>query len=125
CRAHPTCLATRPSQRCSPLCLPPLPAGLRGLPSFPTRRSSDLGDDVREHVERNRVPADAFDRVHLELAAVDAELLLLPEPVGDVRRRDRAEERARRPRVDVEPKLDANAGPTGALLGSVTATSAE
>ena len=67
----------------------------------------DLGDDVGEHLERHGVPADPLDRVHLELAAVDAELLLLPEPVGDVRRGDRAEERSRRAGVHVEAKLDA------------------
>ena len=43
---------------------------------------ADLGDHVREHLERNRVAADALDRLHLELAAVDAELLLIPEPVA-------------------------------------------
>ena len=68
---------------------------------------ADLGDDVGEHLERHGVAADALDRVHLELAAVDAKLLLLPEPVGDVRRGDRAEERTRRAGVDVEAELDA------------------
>ena len=74
-------------------------------PGPPARRRAQLGDDVGEDLERNRVAADPLDRVHLELAAVDADLLLLPEPVGDVRRCDRAEERAGRAGVDVEAKL--------------------
>ena len=57
-------------------------------------------------LDRDGVAADPLDRVHLELAAVDADLLLLPEPVGDVRRGDRAEERAGRACVDVEPQLE-------------------
>src|SRR6185503_9166147 len=44
--------------------------------------------------------------LHPELAAVDPDLLLLPEAVGDVRRRDRAEERAGWAGVDVEPQLE-------------------
>ena len=53
----------------------------------------------------HRVAADPLDRLHRELAPVDADLLLLPELVGDVRRGDRAEQRAGRAGVHVEAKL--------------------
>ena len=41
----------------------------------------------------------------LDLLAVDPDLVVGPDPVGDVGRRHRAEERARRPRLDVEAEL--------------------
>src|SRR5579862_401502 len=69
-------------------------------------RQLELRRHVLEDVDRDGVTADPLDRRHLELAPVNSDLLLLPEAVGDVRRRDRAEERAGGPGVDVESKLD-------------------
>src|SRR6185312_9778791 len=51
-------------------------------------------------------PADPLDRVAADLAPVDTDLVLLPQLVRDVRRRHRAEERARRPGLHVESELD-------------------
>ena len=65
-----------------------------------------VGRHVGEQLERDGVPPDPLDRVHLELAAVDAQLLLLPEPVGHVRRGDRAEQRAGRAGRHVEAQLE-------------------
>ena len=65
-----------------------------------------LGGHIGEELDRDDVAADALDRLEYELAAVDPDLLLLPETVGDVRRRDRAEQRSRRPRIRVEAQLE-------------------
>ena len=70
------------------------------------RKLATLGDDERldldvhvlEELDRDRVAADALDRVDRDLAPVDANLPRAPDLVGDVGRRDRAEERARRAR---------------------------
>ena len=62
--------------------------------------------DVGEEVDLDGVAADPLDRLHLELAPVDADLLLVPEPVGDVGRGHRAEERRRSGRRCVEAQLE-------------------
>ena len=67
---------------------------------------SQLGRHVGEELDRDGVAADTLDRLERELAAVDPDLFLLPETVGDVRRRDRAEQRSRRPRIRVEAQLE-------------------
>ena len=77
----------------------------RQLAALGDDQQAQLGGHVGEDLDRHRVAADALDRLHVELAAVDADLLVLPEPVGDVRRGDRAEERAGRAGVDVEAQL--------------------
>src|SRR4029077_2089248 len=53
-------------------------------------------------LDRDVVAADPLDRVDLDLAPVDADLLRAPELVRDVRRRYRAEERARGPGLHLE-----------------------
>ncbi len=64
-----------------------------------------LGGHVAEHLDRHRVAADPLDRADVELAAVDPDLQVLPELVGDVRRGDRAEQRPGRAGLDVEAEL--------------------
>src|SRR5206468_3030315 len=49
-----------------------------------------------------RVAADSLDRARVDLAPVDADLLLAPELVDDVGRSDRAEERTGRACLDLE-----------------------
>src|SRR5207253_8597637 len=54
-----------------------------------------LDADVGEEIDGDVVAADPLDRlVELDLPAVDADLARAPDLGGDVRRRDRAEERA-------------------------------
>src|SRR5205807_5991512 len=65
-----------------------------------------LGRHVLEELDRDLVAADALDRVQLDPAPVDAHLVLRPELIGDVGRRDRAEERAGRAGLHVEAQLD-------------------
>src|SRR5262249_36203779 len=61
---------------------------------------------VLEELDRDLVAADPFDRLRqIELAAVDANALGLPDAVGDVRRRYGAEQRAGLAGVDVEADL--------------------
>ena len=50
-----------------------------------------LGGHVGEDLDRDRVAADALDRLHVELAAVDADLLL--RPTGGRRRSSRSPSR--------------------------------
>jgi hypothetical protein len=51
------------------------------------------------------VAADPLDRLaELDLAPVDADLVVGPQPVGDVRRRHRAEQRAGRAGLHLEPQ---------------------
>ena len=76
----------------------------------------DLGRDALEQVDRHRVAADPLDVVDADLAAVDADLADAPDLVGDVGRRDRAEERAGRAGLDVEPQ-DELAERLGDLVG--------
>ena len=64
----------------------------------------DLGRDALEDVDRHRVAADPLDVVDADLAAVDADLADPPDLVGDVGRRDRAEQRSGRAGLDVEPE---------------------
>src|SRR5579862_5748556 len=95
--------------------LPPRPPALRARPppsprAPPRRELAALRDhlglhldpDVREDVDRDRVAADPLDRIGLDLAPVDPDLLRAPQLVDDVRRRDGAEERAGRARLDLE-----------------------
>ena len=64
----------------------------RGRPASSPRPSTSS-----KSVDRDRVAADPLDRVvEPDLAPVDADLARAPDLVGDVRRRDRAEERAGR-----------------------------
>src|SRR5207302_6389484 len=63
-----------------------------------------LDPDVLEEYDRDPVAADPLDRIGLDLAPVDADLLGAPEFVRDVGRRDRAEEGAGRARLDLEPQ---------------------
>ena len=76
----------------------------------------DLGRDALEQVDRHRVAADPLDVVDADLAAVDADLADAPDLVGDVGRRDRAEERPGRAGLDVEPQ-DELAERLGDLVG--------
>ena len=64
----------------------------------------DVGGDVLEHADRDRVATDPLDAVDPDLATVDADLADPPDLVGDVGRRDRAEQRSGRARLDVEPQ---------------------
>ena len=90
---------------CSPRSSASIAASSSSLGSSPPS-----GHDVRLHrrvhvleeLDRDVVAADPLDRVDLDLAPVDADLLRAPELVGDVRRRHRAEERARRPGLHLE-----------------------
>jgi hypothetical protein len=77
----------------------------RQLAALGDDQQPQLGGDVAEDLDRDRVAADALDRADAELAPVDPDLQLVPELVGDVRRGDRAEQRAGRAGVDVEAKL--------------------
>ena len=61
-----------------------------------------LDADVLEDVDRHVVAADALDVLQVDLAPVDADLARAPDLVGDVRRRDRAEERAGRAGLHLE-----------------------
>ena len=62
--------------------------------------------DLLEDPHRHRVAADALDRLReLDLPAVDAHLVLLPELVRDVRGGHRAEERAGRAGLHLEAQL--------------------
>src|SRR5581483_7139863 len=78
------------------------------------RQGAALGDhlglhldaDVLEDVDRDLVAADPLDRVAVDLAPVDADLLRLPELVDDVGRRDRAEQAAGRAGLDLEAEHD-------------------
>ncbi len=81
---------------------------------FLRRQLAALGHDreaegrghVGEELDRNFEAADPLDRLgEVELAPVDPDPLALPDPVGDVRRRDRAEERAGLAGLDVEAEL--------------------
>ena len=87
---RPPCASTSSSDGSSP------PSGTT---SSPCRRH------VLEDLDRDRVAADPLDRLgQVDLPPVDADLLLLPELVDDVRRGDRAEETAARAGLDVEAK---------------------
>ncbi len=80
----------------------------RQLAALRDHDRADLGGDVLEDPDRNRVDADALDRlVQVDLAAVDADLLRRPDLVGDVGRRDRAEQAPARSGAALEAQLDA------------------
>ena len=65
-----------------------------------------LRGHVGEDLDRDRVAADALDRIgEVDLPPVDADLELLPDLVGDVGRGHRAEEDSLRAGVHVEAKL--------------------
>ncbi len=80
----------------------------------------DLGGDALEDVDRDRVAADPLDVVDADLAAVDADLADPPDLVGDVGRRDRAEQRSGRAGLDVEAEheLAERRRDLGSLLGA-------
>ena len=65
-----------------------------------------LDGDVLEQLDRHLEPSDPLERVAADLAPVDADLVLLPQLVGDVRRRDRSEQRAGGAGLHVESELD-------------------
>ena len=76
------------------------------------RQLATLGNDERLHLhvyvleelDRDAEAADPLERVAGDLAPVDADLPCSPDLVGDVGRRDRAEERARRAGLHLEPQ---------------------
>ncbi len=64
---------------------------------------AEIRGDVREDLDRNLVPADPLHGVaELDPPSVYADLVVAPEPVGNIGRRDRAEERAGRAGLHVE-----------------------
>ena len=75
----------------------------RKLPALGHDERLHLDLDALEHGDRDRVAADALDRVvERDLAPVDADLARAPDLVGDVRGGDGAEERPGRPGLDLE-----------------------
>ena len=91
---------------CGRLCLCSLERGelllRRKLPALRDDERLHLDLDVLEEHDRDRVAADPLDRVDPDLPPIDPHLVLVPDPVGDVRRRDRSEQRAGRAGLDVE-----------------------
>ena len=80
----------------------------RQLAALGHDRDLERGGHVGKELDRDLVAADPLDRLgQVELAPVDADLLRLPELLGDVGRGDRAEERAGLARGDVEAQLGA------------------
>src|SRR5581483_278390 len=74
----------------------------RQLAALGNDEGLDLDAHVLEDVDRHLVAADALDVLQVDLATVDADLARAPDLVRDVRRRDRAEERAGRARLHLE-----------------------
>ena len=76
----------------------------RQLAAFGDDEGLHLGGDALEHVHRDAEAADPLDHVEVDLAAVDADLARPPDLLGDVGRRDGAEERTCRAGLDLEPQ---------------------
>jgi hypothetical protein len=90
------------------------------LPALRNDERLHLDLHVLEERDRNGVAADALDRVDLHLAPVHPDLARAPDLVGDVRRRYRAEERARGAGLDLEAEhgLPEHLGDLVRLLGA-------
>src|SRR5204863_9697187 len=78
----------------------------RQLAALGHDEDAELRRHILEQLDRDLVAPDPLDRLRqVELAAVDADALRLPDPVGDVGRRHRAEQRAGLAGADVEADL--------------------
>src|SRR5207253_2240853 len=78
----------------------------RQLSAFGHNREAKRRGHIGEELDRNLIAADSLDRLgKVELAPVDPNPLALPDPVSDVRRRDRTEQRAGLAGLDVEAEL--------------------
>ena len=83
-----------------------------------------LGRHPLEHVDRDAEAADPLDHVEVDLAAVDADLPRPPELLlGDVGRRDRAEERTCRAGLDLNAGWSSSAWPRSPRPGRTSAAS--
>ena len=91
----------------------------RQVAAFGHDEGLHLGGDPLEHVHRDAEAADPLDHVEVDLAAVDADLARPPDLLGDVGRRDGAEERTCRAGLDLEPQdgLRQRRRDLGGLLG--------
>src|SRR5213592_1193395 len=80
----------------------------RQFAAFGHDREAKRRRHIGEELDRNFVASDPLDRLgEVELTPVDPDPLALPDPVGDVRRRHRAEEGAGLTGLDVEAELGA------------------
>src|SRR5207244_13086467 len=78
------------------------------------RQRSAFGHDERpsldghilEQLDRNLETSDPFERLAADPSPIDTDLVLLPQLIRDVGRRDRTEQRAGGPGLHVEAKLD-------------------
>src|SRR5437899_10223615 len=78
----------------------------RQLAAFGHDERPYLDGHILEQLDRDLEAPDPFERLAADLAPVDSDLVFLPQLVRDVGRRDRAEQRAGGPGLDVEAKLD-------------------